>query len=124
MERNQIKELLTINRTTFPNFYKAMTETDLTILVNTWHALFKNLDAEVVQNAFAVALAKAEFPVVPANVFAVLNAQSKAKLPRPTNCSIWRIRRHVRFQSFIHVIAGGRIGKTGLDAVRVTRATT
>jgi hypothetical protein len=58
-----------------------MTANDLTVLVNTWYLLFAKLDKQVVEVAFMQALSKAKFPVVPANVLEIINAQSKAKLP-------------------------------------------
>jgi hypothetical protein len=81
MERDDVKRLIAINRTAFPNFYNNMGAEDLAVLVNTWFAMFTKYEKQVIESAFMQALANAKYPVVPANVFEIIKAQSKANQP-------------------------------------------
>lgn len=81
MERKDLKKLLLINDVAFPQFYTKMTDEQLTLRIDVWFDLFKDYDGGQIEAAFRQALATAQYPVKPADVFAIINAQHKANLP-------------------------------------------
>lgn len=81
MDKNSIKKLIMINVSMFPQFYTKMNEVEMDIQINVWHSLFQDQDEEKVASAFRQALKKAQFPVKPADIFAIIDAQNKATMP-------------------------------------------
>lgn len=81
MERDAVKKLLMINLSIFPQFYNKLSDRELALQINVWHDLFKDSDGAQVEAAFRQALANAQYPVKPADVFAIINAQAQANLP-------------------------------------------
>ena len=81
MEREEVKKLLMINIAIFPQFYNKVSDRELALQVNVWHDLFQNQETIRVEAAFRKALSTAQYPVKPADVFAILQAQDKANLP-------------------------------------------
>lgn len=81
MDKNSIKKLIMINVSMFPQFYTKMNEVEMDIQINVWHSLFQDQDEEKVASAFRQALKKAQFPVKPADIFAIFEAQNKAVMP-------------------------------------------
>lgn len=83
MEKETIQKLIAINNSMFPQFYTKLTDADLALQINVWCDLFKDVPEEQVTSAFRQVLKRTQYPVKPADVFAVLDAQVKATLP---NC--------------------------------------
>ena len=83
MEKETVKKLLMINTSMFPQFYTKTSDTDLALQINVWCDLFKDVPEEQVTSAFRQVLKRTQYPVKPADVFAILDEQVKATLP---NC--------------------------------------
>ena len=81
MDKNAVKKLIMINVSMFPQFYTKMNEVEMEIQIGAWHTLFKDYDEEQVAAAFRQALARAQFPVKPADIFAIFDAHMKATMP-------------------------------------------
>ncbi len=83
MKREAIKQMIMRNVANFPQFYTKIDDQILAVQIDTWEKLFSNADEEQVTNAFMKALNRAEYPVKPADINAILDEQLKASLP---NC--------------------------------------
>lgn len=81
MEKETIKKLLSINTSMFPQFYKDITEQNLALQINVWYELLKDYEDETVGACFKQALSHAQYPVKPADIFAIMNAQTKSTMP-------------------------------------------
>lgn len=81
MERKDLKKLLLINDVAFPQFYTKMTDEQLTLRIDVWYDLFKDYDGGLIEATFRQALSTAQYPVKPADVFAIIDARHKANLP-------------------------------------------
>lgn len=83
MKKETIQKLIAINNSMFPQFYTKLTDADLALQINVWCDLFKDVPEEQVTSAFRQVLKRTQYPVKPADVFAILDAQKQATLP---NC--------------------------------------
>lgn len=83
MKRETIKQMIMRNVANFPQFYTKIDDQILAVQIDTWEKLFSNADEEQVTDAFMKALNRAEYPVKPADINAILDAQKRATLP---NC--------------------------------------
>lgn len=83
MKKETIQKLIAINNLMFPQLYTKFTDADLSTQINVWLELFKDYDDKLIGGCFKQALSRAQYPVKPADIFAVLDAQKQATLP---NC--------------------------------------
>ena len=81
MKNETIKKMVILNTVQFPQFYKTMDDKSLAILINTWYELFKDYEDNQITAVFQQALATAQYPVKPADIFAILDAQTKSTMP-------------------------------------------
>lgn len=81
MKKETIKKLLMINVSMFPQFYTKLTDVEMGLQINVWFNLFEDQDDEIIATAFRQALKKAQYPVKPADVTAILDAQRQATMP-------------------------------------------
>lgn len=81
MKNETIKKMVILNTVQFPQFYKTMDDKSLAILINTWYELFKDYEDNQIAAAFQQALKTAQYPVKPADIFAILDAQTKSTMP-------------------------------------------
>lgn len=81
MKNETIKKMVILNTVQFPQFYKTMDDKSLAILINTWAELFKDYDDNLITALFQQALKTAQYPVKPADIFAIMTEQQKASMP-------------------------------------------
>lgn len=81
MKKETIKKLLAINTSMFPQFYKEVAEENVILQINVWYELFKDYEDEQVGACFKQALKTAQYPVKPADIFAIMAEQQKATMP-------------------------------------------
>lgn len=81
MKKETIQKLITINNLMFPQFYTKLTDADLSTQINVWLELFKDYDDKLIGGYFKQALSHAQYPVKPADIFAIMTEQQKASMP-------------------------------------------
>lgn len=81
MKKETIQKLITINNLMFPQFYTKLTDSDLSTQINVWLELFKDYDDKLIGGYFKQALSHAQYPVKPADIFAIMAEQQKAIMP-------------------------------------------
>ena len=81
MKKETIQKLITINNLMFPQFYTKLTDADLSNQINVWLELFKDYDDKLIGGYFKQALNHAQYPVKPADIFAIMTEQQKATMP-------------------------------------------
>ncbi len=81
MEKETIQKLIAINNLMFPQFYTKLTDADLSTQINVWLELFKDYDDKLIGGYFKKALSHAQYPVKPADIFAIMTEQQKASMP-------------------------------------------
>lgn len=81
MERETIKKLIMRNAANFPQFYTKTDDQLFTVQIDTWNNLFADYDDLVIETYFMQALKTAQYPVKPADIFAIMAEQQKATMP-------------------------------------------
>lgn len=81
MKKETIQKLIAINNLMFPQFYTKLTDADLSTQINVWLELFKDYDDKLIGGYFKQALSHAQYPVKPADIFAIMTEQQKASMP-------------------------------------------
>ena len=81
MKKETIQKLIAINNLMFPQFYTKLTDADLSTQINVWLELFKDYDDKLIGGYFKQALSHAQYPVKPADIFAIMAEQQKASMP-------------------------------------------
>lgn len=81
MERENIKKLIMRNAANFPQFCSKMDDQLFKVQIDTWDKLFIDYDNEIIEACFMQALKTAQYPVKPADIFAIMTEQQKASMP-------------------------------------------
>lgn len=81
MKKETAKKMIILNTVQFPQFYKKIEDTALSLLINFWSETFKDYDDNLIEALFQQALNHAQYPVKPADIFAIMMEQQKATMP-------------------------------------------
>lgn len=81
MKKETAKKMIILNTVQFPQFYKKIEDTALSLLINFWAETFKDYDDNLIEALFQQALNHAQYPVKPADIFAIMAEQQKASMP-------------------------------------------
>ena len=85
MTREEVSQLLTLLKVTYPNFYKNLTSRDAMATLEVWYEMFKDDDLNIVKPALMSLFSTNVFPPVPADVKKAIAETKAIMLGEPTD---------------------------------------